>query len=603
MIPDITKYPYIALDTETTGLQYLRDEVFGLSISTPDGQDFYWDIRHHPVALSILGVLAVNPQIKVIMANASFDIRMLKGRINPEQADDVIIRAALIDGDLPSYSLDYLGEKYLKKRKVDIIPELQQIFGGPATRNVQMKNLHRAPVDLVAEYAKRDTRLTLDLWEWQEREIERQGIREIVEFERKLMPVVIRTEMAGIRVDEAYAEKAMAKMTPIIERDQKHLNSLVGFDVNVNSSPQIKKIFQPRRRADGTWETVDGHPLESTKKGGPSIDATALRSMDNPVAKLILDIRSNLKTRDTFLKKHVLEHAINGRVYPSINQTKGERGGTYTGRFSYTDPAMQQIPSRNKEVAAIVKPCFLPDEGQVWVDADMASFEVRVFASPVGDPVILDEYQRNPALDLHQYVADLTGLPRNARFNGDPNAKQLNLSAIFCQGDGATAEKMGMEWSWETFTTARGEVVRYKAPGPEARKVIENYHRRIPGVRKLAERAQVTARRFGYVKTFLGRKIRFPDKRFLYKASGLLIQATAADLNKENWLICDEVLPQYGGRLVLNTHDSYSMSLPEDQWERAYKELEKEICKDGRLRVPLVMDLSGVGKNWWEAIK
>jgi DNA polymerase I-like protein with 3'-5' exonuclease and polymerase domains len=112
--------------------------------------------------------------------------------------------------------------------------------------------------------------------------------------------------------------------------------------------------------------------------GGPSLKAEFLRELDHPAAKLIEEVRSLLKTRDTFLAKHILEHAVGDQVYPTINQTKGEDGGTGTGRLSYTDPAMQQIPSRNKKIAAIVKPCFLPDEGDVWIDLDQASFEVRM---------------------------------------------------------------------------------------------------------------------------------------------------------------------------------------------------------------------------------
>ena len=167
---------------------------------------------------------------------------------------------------------------------------------------------------------------------------------------------------------------------------------------------------------------------------------------------------------------------------------------------------MQQIPSRNKKVAAIVKPCFLPDEGQVWVDADMASFEVRVFAHLINNEEIINAYRLEPDLDLHQFVAGLTNLVRNATYSGEPNAKQLNLSMIFNSGNGAIANKMGMPWDWASFLP-RGKkdipenYITYKKAGIEAERIIAKYHRRIPGVKKLADGCKRKAESRGYIYT------------------------------------------------------------------------------------------------------
>ena len=324
--------------------------------------------------------------------------------------------------------------------------------------------------------------------------------------------------------------------------------------------------------------------------------------MTDPRAKAILELRSLIKTRDTFLKGHVLGSAVNGRVYPSINQSKTETAnGTGTGRLSYQSPAMQQIPSRNKKVAAIVKPCFLPEEGEVWVDADMASFEVRVFAHLANDQVVIDQYKKDPDTDFHQFVADLTGLPRSAEYSGQANAKQLNLSMIFNSGNGAIANKMGMPWHWDEFTSKEGEHVRYRKAGDDAMRVIDHYHRTLPGVKKLADEAAFRARDRGFVFTKYGRHIRFPDKRKTYKASGLLIQATAADINKENIKLIRQALSDEG-RLLLNTHDSYSMSMPRENWERNFERVRRTVERPV-LRVPLVLELSGSGPNWWEAVR
>lgn len=617
-LPELNRYPYFSIDTEDTGLRYKVDKVFGISISTPDGQDFYWDIRKQPSIKEWL-----NEQVKyyrgtIIAHNASFDYRMLHHsgvNVPIDRIDDTVIRASCIDEHLFAYSLDYLVKKYLGKKKVEIYETLASMFGGLATKNVQMPNLQYAPPELVGVYAaagewegqwvEGDSRLTLDLWEWQEKEIERQGIQDIIKFERDKMPTFIRTEMRGIRVDEEYAEEAIEKLNPIIKEKQDELDKRAGWKFNVNSSPQVKKYFTIDERNGEFFvhDTIIG----KTPKGKPSLGSEYLRDIKDPVAGLILEVRSLLKTRDTFLRKHVLSHSVRGRVYPTINQSKSESGGTSTGRLSIQNPAMQQIPSRNKKIASIVKPCFLPDEGHVWVDSDMNSFEVRVFAHLVNNPVIIEAYKQNPYTDLHQFVADLTNLVRNATYSGQANAKQLNLSMIFNSGNGAIADKMGMPWEWESFLP-RGKkdipknYVTYKKAGIEAMKVINKYHNRVQGVKQLAEKCKNLAEKTEFLFTFTGRRLRFSGGAHSYAASGKLIQATSADLNKENWIMIEDQLGD-DGHIILNTHDSYSMSIEEGKWRDAYKRVKSEVEKPGRLRVPLILDFNGSGDNWWEALQ
>ena len=600
--PIIEQFDRLSLDTESDGLVYPRNKAFGFSLSTPDGKDYYYDIRRDPQAKMWLNDKMKVYDGKVICHNASFDYRMSKAAgmdLPLERMDDTVIRACLIDEHLMSYSLDDLGKKYLGESKdTDLYERMAEVLGGRATKNVQMKQIADAPVEIVEPYAKRDTRLTLNLWDWQRGEIERQDIHDIINFEHRLMPTIIRAETRGIRVDLAYAEEAADKMTPLIDEMQARINKLAGWEFNTNSPPQTKKYFQPVERNGEFF--VGNAMIGKTPGGNASLGADYLRIIQDPMAAMILEIRSMIKTRDTFLRGHILSHSVDGRVYPNVNQNKGEDGGTGTGRLSYSGPAMQQIPSRNKKVAALVKPAFLPEDGHKWVDIDEASFEVRVFAHLVNNPTIVEAYRNDPSLDFHQFVADLTGLPRNATYSGQANAKQLNLSMIFNSGNGAIADKMGMDWEWNSFTTRGGEHITYKKAGQEAMDVIAKYHHRVPGVRELAEGCKSVAEKRGHIYTRLGRRLRFPRGYKSYKASGLLIQATAADINKENWITIEETL-QGRGHLILNTHDSYSMSLPED-WKPIYEEVKHELEKP-KLRVPLMVDLNGVGNNWWEALQ
>jgi DNA polymerase I-like protein with 3'-5' exonuclease and polymerase domains len=606
--PRIQDADFITYDTETTGLVYPRDEAFSFGIALPDNSWYYYDLREEPQAGDWISETLENSRTLVICHNSSFDYRMSHTagiQLPIDRLRDTVINACNINEHETDYSLDSLARKYTKRRKdSSIYAVMADLFGGLPTRNVQMARIARAPSEVVGPYCGDDCLATLDLWRWQLEEIERQGLHDIINFEHSLLPRFIQTEMHGVRVDTEYADEAASRMDSHVEELQKKLNRLAGREVNTNSVKQIREIFEPREVSPGTWQASDGTIVGTTEKGQPSFKSEYLREMKDEKAGLILEIRSGIKTSDTFLRKHVIEHSINGRVYPTINQNKGEEGGTGTGRLSYQNPALQQIPSRNKKVAAIVKPCFLPDEGQVWVDADMASFEVRIFAHLVNDPGIIAAYQEDPQTDFHQYVADIANLVRNATYSGQPNAKQLNLSMIFNSGDGAIADKMGMPWDWESFIPrGKGEEDRitYKKAGPEAMEVINKYHRRLPGVRKLQNSAKKKALSRGYVFTKRGRRLRFPRGYKAYKASGILIQATAADYNKENWQIIGDVLDGEG-RLLLNTHDSYGMSMPEN-WQPLYERVRREIENTSRARVPLVLDLSGSGPNWWEAVR
>lgn len=600
--PDLRQYPYFAYDCETTGLRYPIDKAFAFSIATPDGA-FYCDLRRQPKAVDWLNdSFALLSTSRIICHNAPFDASMsaVAGITVPlKLLDDTVVRACLINeheatifpwnrGQKPGgYSLDYLCRKYLKKGKLDI----------------DIENIADLPHEEAAKYAAWDAVLTLELWEYQQKEIERMGLQKIEKLERRCMPIIIESQMKGLRVDLDAAEQAMINMTPRIANLQSEMDQMAGWNFNVNSPPQMIKLFDPTR-TDSGWR-VGNMRIGETDKGAPSFKKEYLEELaeHDPRARMVTDIRSALKTRDTFLAKHILEHAIGDRVYPTINQTVRETGGTKWGRLSYVDPAMQQIPSRDKITAAIVKPCFLPDEGQVWLDYDLASFEVRIFAALVGmyNDYLVRRYQANPTLDFHQMVADLTDLKRNAEYGGEPNAKQLNLSMIFSQGAGATAQKMGMKTTDAEFTDEWGDKIKYQRAGDDAYRIIDQYHNKVRGVRKLAETAKRIAERRGYLRTKYGRHIRFPRKYKSYKASGILIQATSADINKENWCIIDEAL-EGRGRIVLNTHDSYSMSVDYDTLSDTMKDVKKAVEREF-LGVPLLLDLNGVGRNWWSALR
>lgn len=607
--PRISEHGIVSIDTETTGVNWLTDKVFGVAISTPE-DDFYFDTRVDEYVVEWLREEVPKCPL-IVNHNIRFDIHMLLNhevKIDPYRVQCTMIRAALIDEHLRHYNLDYLSKKYLGKGKVvDIYEKLAEMFGGRATRNAQMKNLFRAPKSMVEPYARRDSRAALELYFWQEEEIKKQGLEKVLDLEMRLFPHVFSMERHGIRVDLEMAERTKTDLTTEIESIQRELNRVAGFVVNPNPSGSIHKLFQPKKDEDGNWRANDGTVLPNTTSGEKaSIGADQLRAMKHPAAAMILRCRKLMKTRDTFINNHIIEYAHNGRVHPTINQTKGDSGsgdeGTGTGRLSYTRPALQQIPSRDKDIAAIVRPIFLPDDSQFWFYGDLDQHEFRVFAHYVNTPTLNNAYREDPDLDIHGKIAALTGLPRNPIETGGANAKQINLAMVFNMGGGALAERMKLPYTIEE-AEIRGVVRQFKRPGLEAQEVMEAYFDAVPGVRELARNAASVAKTRGYVRTLMGRHIRFPDGDFTYKASGLIFQGTSADLNKDCICRICEYLKDHNpeGNLLLNIHDEFNLSMPKKNHKKHLLALKDLIQDRPELRIPIRVDFGGPGKSWWGA--
>lgn len=612
---ELHEYPYVAIDVETYGLNWWDKNhgIFGIAISLPDGKDRYFDIRRQPEGVEWLR--SQRPR-KIVNHNVKFDLHMLHSlgvMFDPKLCECTMIRAGLIDEHLLSYSLDNLSRMYLKEKKIDDIYEkLAEIYGGPATRAKQIVNLHKAPPEIVAPYAKKDTRLALDLWLWQEEEIKRQDIRKIVDFEQRLFPVVYDMERRGVRIDENLANMSVDKLTVEIDQTKRELKEAAGFECNPNPSGDIHKLFDPKQDETGKWVAIDGTPLPTTPAGKASITTEVLRNMKHPAAGLIVKTRKLQRCRDTFLKGHVLGHAHNGILHPNINQVKGSEGGTSTGRFSYTRPALQQIPARDKEIAAIMRPIFIPDDGALWGCWDYEQFEFRMFSHYVNNPDIIQLYAENPMLDYHQMVADLTGLPRNAPVSGGANAKQLNLAMIYDMGEASIARMLDLPLENEprSFIDSRGNEVSYYKAGEEAKAVIAKYHEAIPGVTDLYNRVKSVGKTRGYVVSIAGRRMRYPGGRGLNKAKAILCQGSSADCMKQKMIEIHDYFTaeEPACRMYLSVHDEINLGIPKNHPRlREVIRTVKHILEnyDGvttpfGLRVPIKTDF-GIGYNWAQA--
>lgn len=602
-LPDLSLYPVISCDSETTGLQWWMSETFGLSFAWQEDEQIrsiYVDIREERERR--WAKHQIKNARKIVNHNIKFDYhcwRELGITVDPRKIECTMIREALINEHRYSYGLDAIAKERVGRGKEEIWGKLAAMFGGKPTKDVQILNLHLAPPALVEEYACPDAELALLVWESQNKDLSDQELWPIHKVEHELLEVVIDMECRGVRVDLERARILSKDLREWIIRDQRELNRLVGMEVNVNSNPQVIRIVAPTKDDHGNWKAKDGTPLESTDGGNPSVRTHALHNMKFREAELIASIRGMIKAKDVFVDKYVLGMNHEGYIHATINQTKTENdAGTGTGRFSITEPALQQIHKRDKKMASLVRSLFLPDRGQKWLCLDYSQIDFRCFVHYVNSPRLVDAYAQNPDIDYHGLVSGIVGVPRDRdERTGGGNAKQLNLGLVFGMGAGRMAREMGLDYYMENG---------YYKPGEKAQELFSKYHAEIPGVEVMRSTAQARAKARGYVTTPLGRRVRFPKGYGAHKAAGLIFQSAAADILKYKMIEVYHELKDTDARLMLTVHDEFGVSFDGNpEMSGKLKALLERF--DGEktkltFRVPIRASL-GVGETWWEASK
>ncbi len=603
----------IIVDTETTGLDWKRDKIFAISLSFVDGRDFYFDFRQNPEAAE--WARAEFPRIREVGGhNLKFDIHFLNqlgiGFAPGVKTHDTGVYAALLDEHQDFYTLDAVAQHYklASQKDTDVYRRLAEMFGGHADKKTQMKNLHLAPVDLAAPYAIADTRTTLECLQYQLPRLAEQQLNPVAELEMNLLHALVRMEQGGCPVDVEAAERAVPRVTKMIEDRQRALENVAGFTINVNAPKQLQRLFKPEFHDEDWW--IGDTIIKTTKTGAPSIDKDVLMKIKHPAGKLVRGVKTALRIRDTFLLGHILGNHIDGIIYPTFNQTRtgdddGGEYGTTSGRLSCNDPNLQQISKRDKEAAEIVRACFIPDPGQDWVSRDWSQMDFRIMAHYLNSPDVNALYAADPNTDFHTMVANLTGLPRSPKDGVKGNAKAVNLGLCFGMGKGRMAEEMGLPWS----KVYRPDGSFWQKAGPDAEEIFIRYHMAVPGIKQMLTEMEAVAKRRGYVRTGFGRRIRFPGGNLAYKAGAMIFQGTAADALKLKIVEADRILHGTAGRLIINVHDELCQSLPKGaeggqlsaRIGEAMETFDGEKCPL-KLRTPIRSSV-GIGANWWEASK
>jgi DNA polymerase I len=612
IFPNIPIGVVIALDFETNSLDYWKPDffVFGYSIAVA-GQDnaWYFDIRETFGAVGYLRALLYSSRL-VIAQNAQFEyqcFRWLNGDPRQVKWYCTMVADCLINEHHLTYNLEDIAHRrgYDSQKSVHL-DRIAAATGCGSHREV-LSRLSEFPAAMVAPYCRSDALDAMNIYLSQQHDIEDQSLERVLALEMRLLPVLADMSYGGVLVD---LEAAYAQI-PLLNIQEtalyKEIRAIAGEKFNVNSTPQIREFFKPEPLNKFQWRLIDGTIVGPTKNGSnPSIGQDALRAMKHPLARKMMELRKCIKLRDTFIKGHVIGSAdSNGYVHTQFNQTRNDAdAGTVTGRLSSTGPALQQITKRDKGNASILRAMFLPDKGQSWLCADYSQVDFRCAAHLINDRNIIDAYAADPALDYHQVVSEMTGIPRNAEYPGAPNTKQINLGLSFGAGAGKLAFMMGMPY----------EVKEYKGrmmylPGPEAQKVFETYHSNLPGTKLFMKQAENIAKTTGFVKTQIGRRLRFPKGHGAHTAAGLLYQAYAADLHKWGLVQMDDMIrtEKFDARLMLSCHDEGGISVDSKDVETqnrltaTYSDFNREDSNIV-MRVP-IRSSSDFGANWYEASK
>jgi DNA polymerase I-like protein with 3'-5' exonuclease and polymerase domains len=442
----------------------------------------------------------------------------------------------------------------------------------------------------VGAYAEKDAELTLKLWNTMKVEIKKQSLMDVFKLETSLIPVLLDMRERGVKVNIDGAEAAKKKLIGL----KKDLVSDIKHETGVDVEPWVAKSVAA---------VFDHHGLYYNKtenNGQPSFTKAFLQASPHPVAAKILRLRELDKASNTFID-NILKFAHNGRIHCEFHQLRSDDGGTVTGRFSSSNPNLQQIPARDPEIKAMIRGLFIPDEGCKWGSFDYSSQEPRLLVHycaslpedqrhPIIDSVVA-EYHKGDA-DFHQMVADLASITRK-------QAKTVNLGIMYGMGVGKLAHTMDIS-------------------PEEAKALLAKYREKVPFVKGLADFVSQRASINGQIRTMSGRLCRFdmwepktfgynkPMKReeaekeyghilkraFTYKALNKLIQGSAADQTKVAMAECykEGLVP------LLTVHDELCFNVESKEQASRITEIMETSTE---LKVPSKVDQE-LGNNWGE---
>jgi len=600
--PDLTGYNEVAVDLETydpniktLGPGWARKDghIIGIAVAAGEYKG-YFPMRHEnghnldaKMVIKWIKKQMSIPEMKVIMHNATYDAGWLRAEGVEIKGEiiDTMITGALVDENRWSFGLDAMARDYIQMRKQEKLLQAAAKEWGVDPKS----GMYKLPPKYVGAYAEQDAVATLQLWQALKIELEKQDLWSIWRLETGLIPCLLDMRSKGVRVDLDKAEQNKR----IIRKETDSLRMVIkkesGMDVDIWAAASIQKMFEKMNM-----------DFPVTEKGSPSFTKSYLNSHEAKVCQALVRLREFDKADSTFIDS-ILRHEHNGRIHTELHSTRRDEGGTVTGRFSASNPNLQQIPARDKELKRLIRGLFIPEDGCKWGSFDYSSQEPRLlvhFAANMPDimrdPVvdtIVEEFNTGD-VDLHQMVADLAGITRK-------QAKTVNLGIMYGMGVGKLADQLAIS-------------------ADEAKGLIDRHHQKVPFVKQLATAASNRAGDKGQIRTLLGRLCRFDlwepstfgynkpmnfeeankkyggmgklRRAFTYKALNRLIQGSAADQTKKAMLDCYEA----GLTPMLTVHDELCFNVEGQEQATQIK----EIMETGvPLKVPSKIDVD-IQDDW-----
>jgi len=483
---DLRGIDTVAVDIETydpnlktKGLGAIRNDGFICGIAVATGKDTaYFPLRHSDTDIDPARIDKIwevlnkkifqNENITKIFHNAMYDvcwIRAITGKKMKGRIVDTMIAASVIDENRFKYSLDALSKDYLNdsKYKYDLQQKTLEWSGG--TVKDPMTNMHKLPAYIVKDYAKQDVDLTYKLWNLFDKKIdevlytkedgEQKTCRKIFELETKLFLCLVDMKFKGVKIDTAQAILFGRHLKKRRDQIIKAIENKTGIKVDIWAASSIKNLLQHQGITDYKV---------TPKSKMPQLPKDYLKTHENKCLRMIAKAREYDKAVNTFIEG-LLGYVHEGRIHADINQIRSDAGGTVTGRFSMSNPNLQQIPSKGF-IGAKMRELFIPEDGHKWGSFDYSQQEPRIvvhYAIKIGLPGtenLQEEFDKDDA-DFHQIVADMANISRK-------QAKTINLGLFYGMGKIKLQKELGLEPT-------------------EAKNLFNDYHNRVPFVRRLSQ--------------------------------------------------------------------------------------------------------------------
>ena len=576
----------VAVDTETTSLDYMRAQLVGISLSTAPGEACYIPFAHDYMGapeqlkpefvLDSLKPYLEDPAFPKLGQNLKYDMSVLAqhGIILRGIAFDTMLESYVLDSvasrhDMDSLALNYLGEETIK-------------FADVAGKGAAQLTFNQVALEQAGPYAAEDADITLRLHQtlWPRVAAEPTLKKVFEDIELPLVPVLSRIERTGALVDDTLLFQQSQELSARLGELETEAWELAGQQFNLASPKQLGEIL---------FEKLQIPVLKKTAKGAPSTKEEVLQelALDYPLPKVLLEHRGLAKLKSTYTDKlPTMINSVTGRIHTSYHQS-----GTATGRLSSSDPNLQNIPIRSAE-GRRVRQAFIAAPGCKLVAADYSQIELRIMAHLSEDPSLLAAFSAGQ--DIHRATAaEVFGVETDeVTIDQRRSAKAINFGLIYGMSAFGLARQLGIN---------RKQAAEY----------IELYFTRYPGVQSYMNNIRHSAAENGFVETVFGRRLYLPE---INASNGMRRQAaertainapmqgTAADIiklamiNVHNWLENSDLT----SKIIMQVHDELVLEVPESEMDEVQKGLKDLMESAAELLVPLVVDI-GVGDNWDEA--